>query len=357
MKRALIFEVNPYHQVMFPGVIEYLITCNYNVSLLVREGIDCNDIFERYKGSFDIHFYSDNSLKSVCDEMGGINSFNYIFFSSLEYYHDGIFESAYDYLSKYEKIKIPFAGIIHNPDKLKNINSEWMIEKGRVLSLSENNCNRNFNLCIPTTFGDRIINVVRTNKVLMVGQSNDINYVARQIQECLDKGINDIEVLCVGNFDTRKIFAKYIVKRIINWGMTLVGKEKKYRVDYSIKVFNKINFLGKLSYSNLFRQLEECSFVDIAIDPDADNQFYTGRTTGTLLLAYGFNKPCILEKRFADAYGLLQSESVVYKSNTLGFVTAMQMTDEEYLLMLKAFEKKIEDVKKESIDSIMKTIT
>ena len=357
MKKALLFEVNPYHQVMLPGLLYDLIQMGFEVDLLVREGINCEDVLVRIEEKYNIYYYNDNTIKSVCKSLGGLNSYNYILFSSLEYYHDGIFESAYDYLSRVEEITTSFAGIIHNPDKLEDINAVWMLSEHRVFSLSPSSyMNNSIETCIPTFFGAYDQPSRNTKKIFLVGQSNDINYLASQIQITIDFGIENFSVICVGKYKRELLVLKYLVKRAIDFVLKIIRKEPKYNLKYSLKAFRKIEFVGTLSYEEMFKIIEECSFIDIAMNPSVSSGFYTGRTTGALLLAYGFSKPCIMEQRFAKAYCLNESQSVIYSNMQLGLVEALKMNDEQYREMVNEFEIKRKLMEHMSIENLQKAI-
>ena len=106
----------------------------------------------------------------------------------------------------------------------------------------------------------------------------------------------------------------------------------------------------------MYKIIESSSFIDIAIDPDVDNQFYTGRTTGALLLAYGLGKPCILERRYAKAYRISETESVVYGNGEFGMAKGLMMNDLKYKEMVNCFEEKAAIVKNNSIKNIRDTI-
>lgn len=358
MKKALLFEVNTYHQVLIPGLIYYLRKLDFIPELLVREGLDCRDVLDCYDNMVQVYRYNDENVESVISGMGGLKSYAFIFFASFEYYHDGVYESAYDYLNNIDSAIESFAGIIHNPDVVDKINARWIANKGNMFTLNEICKNSiHYDMCMPMYFGEYKKELQNTKQIFLVGQSNDINYVARQIQEVFDSGYSgDFSVVCVGEFDKKKIIIKYFLKVLVDFMLKLAGRNVKYDLGYSVRALNKIKFVGKISYKKMFKLIEDSAFIDIAIDPDVENQFYKGRTTGALLLSYGFAKPCIMENRYAEAYGISGDASIVYGKNEYGMVRGLMLDDDEYRSMVRNFEKKIAMVKNDSVMNMKRVL-
>lgn len=353
MKKCLLFEVNPYHEVMFSGLIKYLNNLGFYVDLLIRKNINEKDIFSNINCEVTIIKYDDVTIKDVIKNIGGINSYDILFFSSMEYIYKNMYMSAYQYLDKIQSINIPYMGIMHNPDKM----SEFGIsdnQKEKLMYLSKQLKGKNNDkVCIPTYFGEYRISTHNNGNIFLVGKSNDINYVAKQIQQVLDSGCKkDFSIKCVGDFNKKEIIIKYIIKNFIDVLLKIIGKVPRYSLGYSYKALKKIDFIGKVSYRKMFELLNQCSWIDIAINPDIDTQFFKGRTTGALLLAYGFNKPCIMEERYGIAYNIKNEEGVIYKGEDLGILKAVLMSDEDYEKIQEEFSKNKKNIETVSMESI-----
>lgn len=74
---------------------------------------------------------------------------------------------------------------------------------------------------------------------------------------------------------------------------------------------------GRLNFEDMYNKLEEADYILPLLDPDNDehNRYITTGTSGSFQLMYGFIKPAIIHKKFADYYNLNDKNAIVYDNN------------------------------------------
>ena len=74
---------------------------------------------------------------------------------------------------------------------------------------------------------------------------------------------------------------------------------------------------GRLNFEDMYNKIEEADYILPSLDPDNDehNRYITTGTSGSFQLIYGFIKPCIIHKKFADYYNLNDKNAIVYNNN------------------------------------------
>ena len=114
---------------------------------------------------------------------------------------------------------------------------------------------------------------------------------------------------------------------------------------------------GRVSFSELYAQMERADFVLSLLDPhNPAHDFYaTTGTSGHFQLVYGFAKPALVARKFADAHRLTPQTSLVYEHND-GLADAMRvaltMSAEEYGSMQTALAELATQIRRESLDTL-----
>jgi hypothetical protein len=118
---------------------------------------------------------------------------------------------------------------------------------------------------------------------------------------------------------------------------------------------------GRVDFSELYLRMERADFVLSLLDPqNPDHEFYaTTGTSGHFQLVYGFAKPALVARRFAEAHRLTPRESIVYERNE-GLADAMHaalaMSAEEYRSMQTALAGLAADIRRESLGALRAVI-
>lgn len=121
---------------------------------------------------------------------------------------------------------------------------------------------------------------------------------------------------------------------------------------------------GRVPFPDMYKAIEDADFFLPLFDPEnkEHDRYLTQGTSGSFQLIYGFLKPCLIQKKFAEAYNFNVNNSIVYEKNVNlydSMVTAINMTQVEYKAMqdsLSLLVKSIEKESKENLDNIFNKV-
>jgi hypothetical protein len=118
---------------------------------------------------------------------------------------------------------------------------------------------------------------------------------------------------------------------------------------------------GRVSFSELYSRMEQAHFVLSLLDPEnPDHDFYAGTgTSGHFQLVYGFLRPCVVARKFADANRLTAENSLVYEKNdqlVTAIRTALTMEAGGYERMQSALAALASDIRRESLATLREMI-
>lgn len=131
--------------------------------------------------------------------------------------------------------------------------------------------------------------------------------------------------------------------------------------DVPIELREYFTVAGRVSFSELYAQVERADFVLSLLDPqNPAHEFYaTTGTSGHFQLVYGFAKPALVARKFADAHRLTAQSSLVYERNE-GLAEAMRaalaMSAEDYGRMQTALAELAASIRRESLDTLRSMI-
>ena len=159
----------------------------------------------------------------------------------------------------------------------------------------------------------------------------------------------------VKNYNLLKDSIKSLLKDgITNFRVNVIGWAGNMDIEEDIKPY--INFLGKLSFPDMYSVIEKSDFLLSLLDCENEKHLlYTkDLATGSNQLVLGFEKPYLISKVYADAYRYNDSNAIIYNDNDLpsAMKRAMKITDEEYEKMQKSINKlanELEDISKKNI--------
>lgn len=92
---------------------------------------------------------------------------------------------------------------------------------------------------------------------------------------------------------------------------------------------------GRVSFTRMYEVVSGADFLLPLLDPGNPShlRYITTGTSGTIQLAYGFAKPCVIEGRFAEVNGFRSENAIVYDGNerlSEAMRAGIMMTPEEY---------------------------
>ena len=131
---------------------------------------------------------------------------------------------------------------------------------------------------------------------------------------------------------------KLIGSGVDNFKVTVIGKGELDDIPERIRPY--LDIKGRLPFGEMYAELEKADFMLSSYDPENElhQRYNTVGTSGNFQLSYGFGKPCIIVKDFAEVNGFTENNSIVYES-AADYADAMQkaisMSAEDYAAMQK----------------------
>lgn len=340
---VLIIEVNDCHYETILGYYKYLDELGYNVEILTRgmcENLfkdECNlKVWECGKSTFDFIFRHFDFSKYYC----------LLYNSERTYWYNPKFgeggsrlKDGYDLSCCYKKLpqgQKESIYVQHHIDMYDKSSNDKQI----VLANPQGDKKLEPFVVNPHYFGG--VNITPKNsgktKFVTVGALD----VTRRNSAILIKAVEELHLAGMRNFE-----------------VIVVGMGKFDKIDSSLHRYFRI--MGRLDFPKMFKAMEEADYFLPLLDPESENheRYKKHGTSGSFQLIYGFLKPCIIHKTFADIYGFCNKNSIIYNTN-LALYSAMQkaivLSAEDYSSMqneLKKDVQKIEKVSRKNLESLL----
>lgn len=163
--------------------------------------------------------------------------------------------------------------------------------------------------------------------------SNKIDYASREVTN----------ILLVGHSPSRsslkKLYNSLDEMSRSDYVITIVGKS----VRIPKRLSERVKSAGRVSFKELYDFLQRADFILTTFDENLpnDSRYLQGTTSGSLQLSLGFNKPLIINERFAKQFHLSGRNSVIYEGefSTAALQEALRMSDVKYSRVLKGLSR------------------
>lgn len=148
-------------------------------------------------------------------------------------------------------------------------------------------------------------------------------------------------------------------KGITNFRVTVIGKGRMDDVPENIRPFLEIK--GRLPFGKMYEELEKADFMLTAYDPENElhQRYNTVGTSGNFQLVYGFAKPCIIVKDFAEVNGFTEENSIIYP-DAASYAGAMEyavnMSSGTYELMQADLKKYAGELYEKSLNNLRRIV-
>lgn len=343
--RVLLFEPNNYHYEVIPGFVRYFIDLGYEVDVLEyyhedSEFCDCDFMP-------NVYFYENNNDKFCkLKELLSTKKYKYLMFTSLDYEEDGVHVDLFRKINEINH-SVKCIGCFHKLNNISTENEIKALQEDRIMSLTASSKYGSKMVC-PLYFGkfDDNKKLIKST-IVSIGSSNDILYIENSLAK-LKKTNPCVNVLHVGNCNLsilkKRVIKRFICRPILKLANLWPYCSEFYSVNDFLRVGSSIEFLGKVSFKELYKLIHNSRFLLFAADDRED--FKTVQTTGTRQLSLGFTKPCIIEETMGRFYGFDDTNAIIYKFGELdnAIRIANEMDEHEYDILcknLKDLSKKI----------------
>lgn len=330
---VLIIEPNGCHYETVLGYCKYLTDLNYKVELLTSANIENlpikNDlnikIWECNKSTFDFIF------KKV-----DFSKYYFLLFNSKRvYWNKKNTIDGCDIFDCYKKIphgQKENIYVQHHIDFWNDNKKENQIILANPTSIKElDNCVVN-----PHYFGN--ISITPKNdkviKFITVGELNE----SRRNSSLLINAVKELH---------RRQKYKFEVY--------IIGHGQLENIPKELHQYFKI--LGRTDFPTMFHAMEEADYFLPLLDPECKKheRYLKYGTSGSFQLIYGFLKPCIIHKAFADINGFTEENSFIYKDNfdlSKIMQEAIALSSEKYSDKQKALKEHVNNIEKISIKNL-----
>ena len=111
----------------------------------------------------------------------------------------------------------------------------------------------------------------------------------------------------------------------------------------------------------MYKEIEEADFILPMLDPkNIEHEIYIkNKVSGTFQLIYGFLKIAIINKKFAEPYGLNEANSIIYDNNeylTNVMIKAIKMNNKEYIEKQNCLKEYSDKIYNQSLDNLKSII-
>ena len=289
----LIFEPFNYHYECTPGYSKYFIELGFSVDIIMNEiGLTAFSIFEQIN-KIRIFFYKNiQEIKEFAEYFSfTFIKYDYILVQTTE-------PKEYKLYKNFNLFNINHSFFVFHHLDFVNYKKFSKLVKNRIWSLG------NFSSAIqvnPHYFGK--IKRRKKNKITKFFITSTKN---RRYQFLISA-------------------AETIKNNNLKFHVIVVGKWNAFSEDdlsYNIK--NHFTFKYRISYTELYQEVSDSDYIIINLDPDniEDNEFKNIRVTGSAQLAYGFLKPVLINKEFANIYNFNSNNSFIFESSN--FIQVMK---------------------------------
>ena len=312
-KTILIIEFNHCHMETIPGYSRYLVQLGYNVCVLTR--FYTGGVFSLIKDKSIKVFECNPVTFDKIYEDADFSKFERIIYNSRGIYfrkndvNNTNYNDIFEYFSKIKQGKKKNIYVQHHIEKM-NRNSQ---DKYIILANPKKEAFLEPLVVNPHYFGK--ITQMPRNKIVSFISIGELSSERRNVKLLTDAVENLV-----------KLGYTYFKINIIGGGNleNLAPSIKKY-----------FNILGRLNYKDMFNYLEKSDYILPLLDPDlkAHNRYLSSGTSGTFQLVYGFLKPCLIHRKFADVYNFNSQNSIIYEKNEEFFqamINAIDLRQEQY---------------------------
>ena len=334
LKKVLILEPHPYHEIILPGFSKYFEDLGYQTDIFIQEAVKNSNCFDRFKYPPSITTFKPNNIRKRLKNKD-IEQYDFIFFSSLEYLHKKFRGKFVDYLGFEPKTKHGLLGCYHTISFIEEFNDEKNFEEGRFFTISGFS-HKEFKteMLTPIHLGQVHIKTQLNEKIRFITVGNVTNYSKNH-----NLLFNAIDKLIENNYT--------------NFEVIVIGKG-----DFEVpeKYEHYIKYLGALNYPDMYKEMEQADFFLPLLDPNNENQrrYLTCCTTGSKLLILGFLTPCLINEEFAKVYDFNDSNSIVYDENNLfeAMKQATEVKQEQYTIMQENLKELTNDIYQKSLKNL-----
>ncbi len=143
----------------------------------------------------------------------------------------------------------------------------------------------------------------------------------------------------------------------LEFHVIVVGKYNTFTIhNISEKLFENFTFKYNIPYEDLYYEVNNSDYIIINLDPNSiiDEPFRKTRVSGSIQLSYGFLKPVIINKYFADIFNFNSNNSFIFDNFnfTATIRNALKIGNKAYKNIVKNLNFGAEKIYKDSLYNV-----
>ena len=336
----LMVEFNNFHCECLSGMVKYFLDLGYNIDVCISPSeMDLTPFSNILSSKINIFTMDKATIKHLlCHDI--VEKYTHIYINS-DMIYDGSFYPVFDYIGS--EIKFPEEKIItmcHHADKYSYI--EPKNDRFSVVALNK--------LPILEKKNYYMVNTHFFNSFIRTNKNEKINFI------------------CVGNIESKRknhsllfdAIDKLLQQKITNFKVTIIARAGDLDIPKHIKPY--LDFKGKLSYTDMYNELEKADFYLPLFDPEnkLHERYLNSGSSGSYQLIYGFTLPCIISRKFqTNVNGFNDNNSIGYDQNkdlSKAMKIAIEMSNSEYLDKVQQIKILADCIYNESLENLKKIL-
>lgn len=307
----LIIELNPCHNETVVGYCHYLKQLGYNVEILVNKLSETD--FLNIDGVKIWEFLYEDILRLF--KNANFTKYERIIFNSKIIYKT----EAIDIVDVCKKLPTGQQPNLYVQHHLEKINEDIL---NQIILANPNNIKEwENNIVNPHYFVENIEHKKNNiTEFVVVGEISrkrkNFDLLLKAVEELLEKNVDNFQVKVIGHADSAKI---------------------------PEKLSANIKILGRLSFQQMYDEVLNSDFILPLLDKNIVEleRYITQGTSGSFQLSYGFAKPCVIQKCFAEKYALNNENAIIYNENeefSSKLLQAIELSNSEYQNICKSLK-------------------
>lgn len=323
----LIVEINPTHKETITGLCHYLKELNYNFEILVNSPSE--NLFSIFSNVKVWEFKRNSLLKLL--KIADFTKYERIIYNSKIIYQNVETTDLHEFLKKIPQGKKENIYLQHHIDRY----FEYPNDKQIILANPAKDERLEKSVVNAHYFGD--VKITPKNDIttfITIGELSinrrNCDLLINSVKQLVEQGIHNFKVEVVGNG-------------------SLGNLPKNIQQYFDIK--------GRLDFPQMFEVIENADYFLPLLDSavEAHKRYMQDGTSGTFQLVYGFLKPCLLHKTFAEIYGFTNEDSIVYENNdelVASMQKAINTSKEDYTNLQNKLKEKVEKIEQISLENL-----
>ena len=336
---VLLIEAADCHGEVMPGFVVQLREMGFNVDVLfTNNNYELNSLSRIHDPSVRVYNNDKYNMYKFLDKLR-ISKYKLIIFTSRSLYY-GIEETKTPTIYQY------FPALKEYQNKIFSI--EHHLEYVDATGMHNDLYGVLANPAHNSRFSGRVVNFTRFGNVKITIKNKITTFIV------------------VGNIEAERKNHSLLIdallelsRRNIAFKLIVVARRGSLNLPDSLR--KSTEFHTNAPYEELYKLVEQADYILPMLDPSNNEhrRYLEAGTSGTFQLSYGFCKPCIIQKDFAEPYGFNRANSILYDKNTefqSALISAISLDSSSYRGLQDALKKLADDIVSSSKEKFLKIV-